>query len=75
MASIVYTAIAVYELGSLIPILALTVRRLHDTGRSGWWLLLVFVPVVGGLILLIMYMLPSTPGPNRFGMGPMPATA
>jgi uncharacterized membrane protein YhaH (DUF805 family) len=75
MASIANTAIGVFVLGSIIPTLALTVRRLHDTGRSGWWLLLGFVPVIGGLILLFWYMLPSTPGPNRFDAPPMPATA
>lgn len=51
----------------LLPNVALSVRRLHDTDRSGWWLLLGLVPVIGSLVLLVFYLLPSTPGPNRFG--------
>jgi uncharacterized membrane protein YhaH (DUF805 family) len=43
---------------------------LHDTNRSGWWLLLVFVPLVGNIVLLIWFCTPSTSEPNRFG--PMP---
>jgi uncharacterized membrane protein YhaH (DUF805 family) len=53
----------------LLPYVAVAVRRLHDTDRSGWWLLLVFVPL-GNIVLLIWFCAPSTPGPNRFG--PMP---
>jgi uncharacterized membrane protein YhaH (DUF805 family) len=53
----------------LIPYVAVAVRRLHDTNRSGWWLLLVFVPL-GNIVLLIWFCAPSTSGPNRFG--PMP---
>jgi uncharacterized membrane protein YhaH (DUF805 family) len=59
-----------YGLGVLIPALAVAVRRLHDTNRSGWWLLLVFVPVVGSLTLLVFFVLDSTPGTNRFGPNP-----
>lgn len=57
----------VVALGLLLPNVALSIRRLHDTDRSGWWLLLGLVPVLGGLVLLVFYLLPSTPGPNRFG--------
>ena len=46
--------------------LALAVRRLHDTDRRGWWWWIGFVPVVGGIILLVFYLLPGTRGPNRF---------
>ena len=49
--------------------LAVTCRRLHDTGRSGWWQLLFLVPVIGPPILLILWILPSH-GPNRFGGPP-----
>lgn len=51
----------------LIPSLAVGVRRLHDTDRSGWWLLLMLVPLVGPLVLLAFYALRGTPGRNRFG--------
>ncbi|WP_432540601.1 DUF805 domain-containing protein [Kineococcus sp. SYSU DK002] len=56
-------------LGLLLPSLAVTVRRLHDTGRSGWWYLIAFVPL-GGLVLLGFECTESTPGPNRFGPNP-----
>ncbi|WP_191061658.1 DUF805 domain-containing protein [Geminicoccus harenae] len=54
----------------LLPWLAVAVRRLHDRDRSGWWLLLHFVPVVGQIVLLVWFCLPGTPGPNRFGPPP-----
>jgi uncharacterized membrane protein YhaH (DUF805 family) len=53
----------------LMPYAAVAVRRLHDTDRSGWWLLLTFVPL-GNIVLLIWFCLPSTWGANRYG--PMP---
>jgi uncharacterized membrane protein YhaH (DUF805 family) len=53
----------------LMPYHAVAVRRLQDTNRSGWWLLLLFVPL-GNVVLLIWFSAPSTSGPNRFG--PMP---
>lgn len=59
-----------YGLAVLIPGLAVSIRRLHDTDRSGWWLLVGFIPVVGGLILLVLMVLDSTPGENRFGHNP-----
>ena len=60
---------AICALVFLTPYAAVAVRRLHDTDRSGWWLLLVFVPL-GGIVLWIWFCMPSTSGPNRFG--PMP---
>lgn len=59
-----------YSLAVLVPSLAVTVRRLHDTGRSGWWILIGLVPIIGGLVLLIFVVLPGTAGPNPFGEGP-----
>jgi len=46
------------------------VRRLHDTDRSGWWILIGFVPFIGNLVLLVFSVLDSQPGPNRFGPSP-----
>jgi len=63
----------IWSLAILIPTIAVAVRRLHDTGRSGWWLLLWFLSCcfgIGAIILIIFWVLPSTPGPNRFGEGP-----
>jgi uncharacterized membrane protein YhaH (DUF805 family) len=59
-----------YGLAVLIPALAVAVRRLHDTNRSGWWLLLVLVPFFGSLTLLVFFVLDSSPGTNRFGPNP-----
>ncbi len=59
----------VVGLAFLLPNLGIAVRRLHDTDRSGWWILLGFIPVInfiGGIVLLVFYVLPST-GANRFG--------
>ncbi|HEX2559544.1 DUF805 domain-containing protein [Phenylobacterium sp.] len=57
-------------LGLIIPSIAVTVRRLHDTNRSGWWILISFIPLVGGLILFVFSVLDGTPGPNNFGPDP-----
>jgi len=57
--------------GNIVGLYSLRIRRLHDTNRSGWWLLLDFVPVFGGIILFIFYVMPSE-GPNNYG--PHPST-
>ncbi len=54
----------------LVPNLAVAFRRLHDTGRSAWWLLLCLVPFLGWLVLLIFYLIDGAPGENRFGPNP-----
>ena len=55
-----------YSLGMILPGLAIGVRRLHDTNRCGWWWFITFLPLIGNLILFIFWVLPSTPGQNRF---------
>jgi uncharacterized membrane protein YhaH (DUF805 family) len=60
----------VYLLAVLIPSLAVTVRRLHDTDRSGWWILLNLIPVIGSIVLMVFAVLDSQPGGNRFGPNP-----
>lgn len=67
LALVASLAVMVFMLGSLVPSLAVAFRRLHDTNRSAWWMLIAFLPVIGGLILLVFYCLPGTPGENRFG--------
>jgi uncharacterized membrane protein YhaH (DUF805 family) len=59
-----------YSLVVLIPSIAVTVRRLHDTGRSGWWILIALIPFIGGIVLLIFMALDSEPGANQYGLNP-----
>ena len=59
-----------YAIAVLLPSLAVTVRRLHDTDRSGWWILINFIPLIGAIVLLIFTLLDGTPGSNRFGPNP-----
>jgi uncharacterized membrane protein YhaH (DUF805 family) len=61
-------AVIVVFLGTLIPAIALQVRRLHDTGRSGWWYFIGFIPYIGGIALLVMTALPSQAGTNAYGL-------
>jgi uncharacterized membrane protein YhaH (DUF805 family) len=58
-------------LGLLVPSIAVAVRRLHDTARSGWFILLGLIPLVGGIILIVWYCQPGTPGPNQYGLDPI----
>ena len=64
-----------YMLGVLIPGLAVSVRRLHDTGRSGWWLLVVFIPLVGWLIALYFLVQPGETAENLYGPDPKQVSA
>lgn len=59
-----------YSLLVLLPSIAVIVRRLHDTNRSGWWILISLIPLVGVLVLLVFMCLDSQPGKNRFGVNP-----
>ncbi|VFN07840.1 MAG: Uncharacterized membrane protein YhaH, DUF805 family [Candidatus Kentron sp. G] len=59
----------IYALAVFLPILAVWVRRLHDIGRSGWWVLLVLIPL-GKFVLYIMAMFDSQPGENEYGPNP-----
>ncbi|MGV9005395.1 MAG: DUF805 domain-containing protein [Brevundimonas sp.] len=58
---------AVVILGNFLPYLAVQVRRLHDTGRSGWWLLIALVPVLGMILLLFWWSKKGTPAANAHG--------
>ncbi|MGH8197944.1 MAG: DUF805 domain-containing protein [Steroidobacteraceae bacterium] len=64
-----------FALSMLIPSIAVGVRRLHDTGRSGWWMLLALVPLIGGIILLVFFCLDSQPGDNAYGPNPKAVAA
>ena len=59
----------VYALAVLLPSLAIAIRRLHDTGKSGWMILLGLIPIVGFILMIVFYVQPSD-GPNDYGHGP-----
>jgi len=60
----------VWILVTIVPALAVLVRRLHDTGKSGWWALVGFLPLVGAVVLLVFTVTDSSPGENKFGLSP-----
>ena len=64
---------AVVALALILPGIAVGVRRLHDTDRSGWWLLLIFVPLIGAIVLLVWFCSRGAEGANRFGAAPKAA--
>lgn len=59
-------------LALLLPGLSVSIRRLHDTDHTGWWILIGLIPIIGFIVLLIFYLRDSDPGENRYG--PPPAT-
>lgn len=61
----------VWSLVNLIPAIAIGIRRLHDLDKSGWWLLIGLVPLVGAIVLLVWYCSKGTTGANRFGPDPL----
>jgi|SRR5690554_1828813 len=65
----------IYTLAILLPSIAVSVRRLHDTDRSGWWLLISLVPIIGVIVLLVFMIQDSKPGENRYGAYPKEAGA
>ena len=62
--------LALYALAVLIPGIAVLVRRLHDVGKSGWWYFISFVPIIGGIWLLVLLFTDSSPGENQYGPNP-----
>jgi uncharacterized membrane protein YhaH (DUF805 family) len=72
---VIFGTYAIYYAAALVlllPNIAVQARRLHDTDRSGWFMLLALIPIVGAIILLIWYCQRGTNGPNRFGPDPLP---
>ena len=59
-----------YCLAALVPSIAVSVRRLHDTGKSAWWILIGLIPLVGGIIALVFMATPGNSGPNVYGPDP-----
>jgi len=64
-----------YILALLVPGLAISVRRLHDVGWSGWYLFLGLIPIVGAIILIVKYCTEGTPGTNQYGANPKENTS
>ena len=65
------TLSGIYALGVLIPTIAVGIRRLHDTNRSGWWLLISLVPVIGAIVLIVFMASAGNPEPNKYGANPI----
>lgn len=71
--TVVYTCIgimAIFAVLLVLPNMAVTVRRFHDTGNSGWLYLINFIPYIGGLVVFIFMVLPSQPYENKWGPHP-----
>ena len=60
----------IYSLALFIPSLAVGIRRLHDTGKSGWYILLGLIPIVGGIIILVFLLMEGDRGENAYGPDP-----
>ncbi len=67
---LIFGLLGLFYLASIIPLLSLVFRRLHDSGRSAWWIFIGLVPLVGGILLLVWYCTPGTTGPNKYGADP-----
>ena len=66
---------AIYGLAVLLPAIGVSIRRLHDTNRSGWWLLIAFFPIVGAIVLIVFYAQAGDAGENQFGADPKAAAS
>jgi len=62
---------ALFALISLLPNIAIVTRRLHDIDKSGWWQLLIFIPIIGAIVLLVFLVMKGTATENRFGAVPL----
>jgi len=66
----IYWLTSIYSLAIFIPSLAVSVRRLHDIDKSGWWLLVGLIPFVGFIVLIVFFVMDGTPSDNTFGPSP-----
>lgn len=67
--------LGLFVLGTIVPAIALQVRRFHDQDKSGWFILLNFIPYIGGIVVFVFMVLPGTRGSNRFGLDPISSAA
>ncbi|GMQ82747.1 MAG: DUF805 domain-containing protein [Rhodothermia bacterium] len=65
----------IYGLAVLLPAIAVSVRRLHDTDHSGWWYFIILIPLIGAIIISVFLVTDSKPGENRYGSNPKSAEA
>ncbi len=65
----------IYGLATILPCIGVSIRRLHDTSRSGWWLLIGLIPIIGSIILIVFFVFDSTPEENQYGLNPKAAAA
>lgn len=70
LTSLFYGVTSLYALAVFLPSLGVTVRRLHDIGKSGWWFLIGLIPLVGGIWLIVLLVGDSQPGDNLYGPNP-----
>ena len=70
LGAVANVVISVYGLATLIPMISLAVRRLHDIEKSGWWYLLNCIPCIGSIILIVFFCQEGTAGSNRYGDDP-----
>ena len=66
----IYVLFSLYGLAVLLPSIGVSIRRLHDTGRSGWWIFIGLIPLIGAIILLVFFVTDSQAGPNQYGPSP-----
>lgn len=67
---ITFFLFAIYGIAAFIPSLSVTIRRLHDIGRSGWWYFIGFIPLIGGIVLLVFTLIDSELYANQWGLDP-----
>jgi len=60
----------IYSLAVFLPTLGVAIRRLHDIGKSGWWILIGFIPLIGAIVLIIFFVKDSQPGDSQYGPNP-----
>ncbi len=68
----IYLVGTIYSFALFLPSISAGARRLHDTGRSGWWQLLMLIPVLGLLVMIYFLVQDSQPGDNQYGPNPKP---
>ena len=65
----------IYSLAVLLPSIGVSIRRLHDIGRSGWWLLIGLIPIIGAIVLIYFFVKDSDIGENQYGPNPKEASS